>query len=92
MAELSIALSKYNSEGLCTLIEDQDDDQITILVDRCTDDVEFVCRHSARRLRLLADAFDILATMDKPCTPRTQKAAIAAAKQASHIKEGDFDD
>jgi len=89
MAELSIVLSKYNSEGLCAYIEDQDDDCITIHVDRCTDDVEFVCRYSAKKLRLLADAFDILATMDKPCTPRTQKAAMAAAKQATHTSEGD---
>ena len=89
MAELSIVLSKYNSEGLCAYIEDQDDDCVAIVVDRCTDDVEFVCRYSAKKLRLLADAFDILATMDKPCTPRTQKAAMAAAKQATHTSEGD---
>lgn len=83
MSELSIALSRYNSEGLCASIEDQDGDSITIHVDRCSDDVEFVCRHSAKQLRLLANAFDILATMHNPCTPRRQKAAMAAAKQAT---------
>lgn len=87
MAELSIALSKYNSEGLCASVEDQDEDCITIHVDRCTDDVEFFCRYSAKKLRLLADAFDILATMDRPCTPRAQKAAMAAAKQAASTSE-----
>jgi hypothetical protein len=88
VADLSIVLSKYNLEGLCTSIEDQDEDCITILIDRYTDDVEFVCRYSAKKLRLLADAFDILATMDKPCTPRAQKAALAAAKQAARTSEG----
>ena len=87
MAELSIVLSKYNLDGLCALVENQDEDSITILADRCTDDVEFVCRYSAKKLRLLADAFDILATMDKPCTPRAHKAALAAAKQAARTSE-----
>ena len=84
---LSIVLAKYNWEGLHASIEDDDEmDDICIHVDKCTDDAEAVCRIAAKRLRLLADAFDILATMDDPCRPVTRDAALAAARQAQRME------
>jgi hypothetical protein len=83
MADLCIALAKYNWEGLHASIESEDGmDDICIHMNECTEDAETVCRVAANRLRLLANAFDILATMDDPCKPATHDAALAAAKQS----------
>jgi hypothetical protein len=80
---LSIYLAKLNRDGITAEIIDEDeDDQLEIFSNYVTDDVEFMCRHAADRLRLLADAFDCLATMSDPFKEKTQQAAMAAAKQA----------
>lgn len=81
MTELSIALAKYNGEGLVAYLENQDDDSLEIVLDRCTDDVDYVCTLAASRLRLLAEAFEMLAQCADACKPSTQKAAMKAAEK-----------
>ena len=80
---LSIWLAKLNLEGITAeIINEDEDNQVPVYSEDFTDDVEFVCRHAADRLRLLADAFDCLATMSDPFKEKTQQAAMAAAKRA----------
>jgi len=81
MTDLSIGLSRYSTKGFCAWIQGQDGDCLDVHDDRCTDDAGAVCRQAAEELRLLADAFDALATMDNPCTPGAQKAAMTTAAE-----------
>lgn len=82
MPKLFVILGKLNSNGIYAAIHSGKDD-LTVYEHFSRRTVERACRESAKRLRLLADAFDILATMDDPFKIKTQNAAMAAARQAA---------
>ena len=82
MAVLGISLARYNSGGICASINDEDD-EVCIAVKSRSQNASGVCRDAAKRLRLLADAFDLLAGLDDPFKGKTHQAALAAAKAAS---------
>ena len=90
MPKLFVTLGKLNSNGIYAAIDSGEND-LTVYEHFSRRTVERACRESAKRLRLLADAFDILATMDDPFRIKTQNAAMAAARQARKppTSEGD---
>lgn len=81
MSELSILLCKYNFTGLAACVADHEDSEIQTHLERVTDDAEGVCLAAANKLRLMAEAFELLGQMPDPCKPATQEAALAMAKQ-----------
>lgn len=84
MENISIALMKYNSSGICTCLENEEDmESIEVHVDPCTTDHKAVCVETASRLRVLADAFERLSVMDDPFRESTQEAALDAAMEAA---------
>jgi hypothetical protein len=83
MPRLFITLGRYNSDGIYAAIEDSESNDLTVYSHRSRRNVEKTCREAAKRLRLLADAYDALATMDEPLKIKTQNAAMAAARQAA---------
>ncbi len=91
MPRLCITMGELNSRGIYAAIEDGERNDVAVYEDNSRISVERACRESAKRLRLLADAFDILATMDDPFKIKTQNAAMAAARQAAKTspREGD---
>ena len=80
---LSIELCGYNNDGLYAGIADGGLNEVPVVINARTRNVESVCRQAAQRLRLLADAFDALATMDDPRTEKSHRAALKAARQAA---------
>jgi hypothetical protein len=88
MPKLFVTLGKLNSNGIYAAIDSGEND-LTVYEHFSRRSVERACRESAKRLRLLADAFDILATMDEPFKTKTQNAAIAAARKASKASPSD---
>lgn len=82
MPKLFVTLGKLNSNGIYAAIENGEGNDLAVYEHFSRRTVERACRESAKRLRLLADAFDILATMDDPFKIKTQNAAMAAARQA----------
>jgi len=91
MPRLFITLGKYNSDGIYAAVEDSESNDLTVYLHQSRRNVERACREAAKRLRLLADAYDALATMDEPFKIKTQNAAMAAARQAAKqsTSEGD---
>lgn len=91
MSRLSITMGKLNSRGIYAAIENSERDDLTVYENNFRSNAKRACRESAKRLRLLADAFDILATMDDPFKIKTQNAAMAAARRAAKTSTSEGD-
>ncbi len=87
MPKLFITLGKFNDNGIYAAIEDYESNDLTVYLDHSKRNVQKACRESAKRLRMLADAYDVLATMDDPLMIKTQNAAMSAARQAARAND-----
>ncbi len=81
MSQLKIVLGRYNDTGVFAAVEGADFDDIYIHVVRENGAPKAVCRAAAKKLHLLADAFEVLANMEEPLRPRTHAKAMRHARE-----------
>lgn len=81
MTTLKITLARYNSDGLIAYIEDDDMNDLEIHCSPGHNNAKRVCLTAAHKLRLLADAYEILAAMEQPLTPANQALAMRRARK-----------
>ena len=79
MTQPKISLSFLNDHGAIASIEDDDMNDVAIYQSYTNKSAKTACTQAAKRLRILAKAFENLALMDKPFT---ESAHVAAMRQA----------
>jgi len=89
-----IVLSQWNNQGACTYIEN-DEESFQVSLSKTTRNAKSICKSTAKRLRALADKFDVLAESQEPFNSTTQDqvnrlgVAKASATSSESTKESE---